>query len=194
MTKMNETIQPENKETDTTVSNEEVLEEIIEEVVAENQEIVDEALDLNAKIIELEAEIVKLKNEYAKAYADTENTRRRLQNEADMNKKYRIQTFAADILPAIDNLERALSSSTENDNESFRKGVEMIYNQIIYALSKEGVEAIDALDQPFDHNFHQALMTEVKEGVEPNMVIEVLQKGYKIKDRILRPAMVKVSE
>lgn len=149
---------------------------------------------LNEKLETLSQENEHLKNEYAKAYADTENTRRRLQQEADMNKKYRIQSFALDILPALDNLERALQAEENPANEGYRKGVEMIYNQIIYALNKEGVEATEALDQEFDPNFHQAIMVEKKEGVESNLVIEVMQKGYKIKDRILRPAMVKVSE
>lgn len=149
---------------------------------------------LQEKIASLVEENAQLRNEYAKAYADTENTRRRLQQEADLNKKYRIQSFALDILPAVDNLERALLAEATEETEGYRKGVEMIYNQIVYALNKEGVEAIEALDQEFDPSFHQAIMVEKKEGVEPNMVIEVLQKGYKIKDRILRPSMVKVSE
>ena len=70
----------------------------------------------------------------------------------------------------------------------------MIYQQLIHILENEGVKAIDAIDQPFDPNFHQALMCEAKEGVEAGMVIEVLQKGYVLKDRVLRAALVKVSE
>ena len=70
----------------------------------------------------------------------------------------------------------------------------MIYGQLQNALSKEGITEIDALNQPFDGNWHQALMTETRENVEPGTVIEVLQKGYRIKDRLLRAAMVKVSE
>lgn len=70
----------------------------------------------------------------------------------------------------------------------------MIYSQLKNALAKEGVEEIEALNQPFDANWHQALMSEPKEDTEPGMVIEVLQKGYKLKDRLLRAAMVKISE
>ena len=70
----------------------------------------------------------------------------------------------------------------------------MIYMQLVNALKNEGVEEVDVLDKPFDANFSQAIMTEKKEDVEPNTVIQVLQKGYKLKDRILRAAMVKVSE
>jgi molecular chaperone GrpE len=80
------------------------------------------------------------------------------------------------------------------EGESLRKGIEMTYAQLIEALRKEGVEVIDALGQTFDHNLHHALMMEEREGVEKNIVIEVLQKGYKLKDRILRASLVKVSE
>lgn len=150
--------------------------------------------ELKTRISELEGENVKLKNEYLKAYADTENTRRRLQQEAEQTRKYRIQSFALDILPVLDNLERALAIEPTPETESYRKGVEMIYQQLIHALTKEGVNEIEAQGKEFDPNFHQALMMEAVEGVEPNHVTEVLQKGYMLKDRILRAAMVKVSE
>ena len=154
----------------------------------------DNSEELKTRIAELEGECARLKNEYLKAYADTENTRKRLQNDFDNQKKYRIQSFALDILPAIDNLERALAQKATPENESYYKGVEMIYNQLVYALSKEGVEVIEALNQPFDASWHQAVMSEEVEGTESGMVIEVFQKGYKLKERLLRPAMVKVSE
>ncbi|MCH1941138.1 nucleotide exchange factor GrpE [Holdemania massiliensis] len=150
--------------------------------------------ELKTRISELEGENVRLKNEYLKAYADTENTRRRLQQEAEQTRKYRIQSFALDILPVLDNLERALAIEPTPETESYRKGVEMIYQQLIHALTKEGVSEIEALGKEFDPNFHQALMMEAVEGAEPNQVVEVLQKGYLLKDRILRAAMVKVSE
>ena len=148
---------------------------------------------LQGEIDDLKAEVDRLKNAYAKAYADTENVKRRLQTEADTNKKYRIQSFAKEILPAIDNLERALAASDESESQ-LKKGVEMIYNQLIKSLKDEGVEEIDCLNKKFDPNFEQSIMVEKKEGVEPGVVIEVLQKGYMLKDRVLRAAMVKISE
>ena len=148
---------------------------------------------LQNEIDELKSEVDRLKNAYAKAYADTENVKRRLQTEADTNKKYRIQSFAKEILPAIDNLERALAASDESESQ-LKKGVEMIYNQLIKSLKDEGVEEIDCLNKKFDPNFEQSIMVEKKEGVEPGVVIEVLQKGYMLKDRVLRAAMVKISE
>ena len=148
---------------------------------------------LQNEIDELKSEVDRLKNAYAKAYADTENVKRRLQTEADTNKKYRIQSFAKEILPAIDNLERALAASDDSESQ-LKKGVEMIYNQLIKSLKDEGVEEIDCLNKKFDPNFEQSIMIEKKDGVEPGVVIEVLQKGYMLKDRVLRAAMVKISE
>ncbi|MBR3352480.1 MAG: nucleotide exchange factor GrpE [Erysipelotrichaceae bacterium] len=140
----------------------------------------------------LKAELAKTKNDYFKAYADTDNLRKRLLNEAEQNKKYHIQSFALSILPSIDSLERALDGKDLND--PFVKGVKLTYDQIIHALSLEGVTEIDCLNKPFDANYCQALMTEQVEGVEANTVVEVLQKGYMLKDRLLRAALVKVSE
>ena len=149
---------------------------------------------MKTTIVELQNELDKLKNEYARAYADTENMRKRLQSEADNVRKYRIQSFAMDILPVIDNVERALAQEVNEANEAFYTGVKMIYVQLVEALKKEGVTEIEAQDKEFDPNFHQAIMTEKVEGVKPGMVIQVLQKGYMLKDRILRASMVKVSE
>ena len=192
----------ENKELKEEVKEEEVghesgLEPGLESVGQESE--VEEDIEpsvedkLQGEIDDLKAEVDRLKNAYAKAYADTENVKRRLQTEADTNKKYRIQSFAKEILPVIDNLERALAASEESESQ-LKKGVEMIYNQLIKSLKDEGVEEIDCLNKKFDPNFEQSIMIEKKEGVEPGVVIEVLQKGYMLKDRVLRAAMVKISE
>lgn len=161
-----------------------------EKEVVETEEVKEPSLE--EQISKLQEELADATNKYYKAYADTENLKKRLQNEADMTRKYRIQSFALEILPVIDNLERALAQETSD--ESFKKGVEMIYQQLTHALKNEGVEVIDALNKPFDPNFHHAIMQEAVDGVESNMVVEVLQKGYVLKDRILRAALVKVSE
>lgn len=147
--------------------------------------------DLLSQIVSLNAENEKLKNEYLKAYADAENYKKRVSKELENGMKYRIQSFANDILPAIDNLERALATCAD---EQLKSGVMMIYQQIMSALAKEGVTEILAVDQKFDPNLHQALAVEHVDGVEPDMVLEVLQKGYQLKDRILRASLVKVSE
>lgn len=154
----------------------------------------EEVEKLLAEIQTLNEEKIKMHDEYIRALADLENTKKRLTNEADQTRKYRIQSFAIEILPVIDNLERALSQEVPSEQAQFKKGVEMIKDQLVNALKNEGVEEIDCLNKPFDANFHQAIMTEKKEGVESGIVIEVLQKGYVLKDRILRASMVKVSE
>lgn len=151
--------------------------------------------ELEEEIVRLKEEIAASKNAYFKAYADAENLKKRLQGEADNVRKYRIQSFALEVLPIIDNLERALNVKSDDESlKNYVKGFEMIYQQLIAALDKEGVKGIDALNQPFDPNVHQALMQEAVEGVESGIVVEVLQKGYMLKDRVLRAALVKVSE
>lgn len=141
---------------------------------------------------ELNQQVADLKNAYAKAYADTENMKKRLEKDFESRSKYQMSSFAKELLPVLDNCERALAQATTD--EAYRKGVEMIYSQMKAALAKEDIVEIDALNKPFDGNWHQALMSEHVDGVESGTVIEVLQKGYKIKDRILRPAMVKISD
>ena len=151
--------------------------------------------DLKKQIEDLNNQVARLKNAYAMAYADTENTRKRLNKEFDQQMKYHISGFAKEILPVLDNCERALAiKPEENENPAYRKGFEMIFKELTDALKKEGVEEIEALDKPYDANFMQAMMTEHVEGKEPGTVTFVLQKGYKLKDRLLRAAMVKVNE
>ncbi|WP_416327121.1 nucleotide exchange factor GrpE [[Eubacterium] hominis] len=187
-----------------TETNEAMEEEVTQEQTAEDKKEEKKSAKFGKKkrIEELEEENAKLKEELAasknafyKAYADAENLKKRLQSEADNVRKYRIQGFATEVLPVIDNLERALDVKVDDPNiKNYAKGFEMIYQQLVHILEVEGVKEIEAMDQPFDPNFHQALMQESKEGVEPGMVIEVLQKGYMLKDRVLRATLVKVSE
>ena len=147
---------------------------------------------LEEKIKVLEEELSKAANDYYKAYADAENIKKRLRQEFDSHNKYRLQSFASEILPALDNFERALE--TVDQDSTLYQGVAMIYNQLLEALKKEGVEEIVALDEPFDPNFHQSMLAEKVKGKEAGIVLEVLQKGYKIKDRVLRASLVKISE
>lgn len=151
--------------------------------------------DLENEIAKLQEELAVSKNAYFKAYADADNMKKRLQSEADNVRKYRIQSFAQEVLPVLDSLERALDVKVDDQNiKNYVKGFEMIYTQLKAVLEKEGVKEIEALNQPFDPNFHNALMQEKVEGVESGMVVQVLQKGYMLKDRVLRATLVKVSE
>lgn len=177
---------------------EESKEEKKEENIENKQEDTKEEKKLTAEeslqkqIDDLQKELAVAKNAYYLAYADTENLKKRLRAEAQTADKYRIQTFALSILPALDSLQLALAGKDIND--PFVKGVKLTYDQIIHALANEGVEPIDCLNKPFDSKYHHAIMTEKVEGVQPNMVTEVLQTGYMLKDRLLRAALVKVSE
>jgi len=147
---------------------------------------------LQAQVDDLTKQLQAAVNEKYRAFADADNMKKRIRQEAETADKYRIQSFALEILPALDNMERALAG--KDDKDPFIKGIRMVYDQIHSALTKEGLSEIECLDKPFDPNYHHAIMTEKVEGVKPNMVVEVLQKGYMLKDRLLRAALVKVSE
>ncbi|CAM3658275.1 nucleotide exchange factor GrpE [Erysipelothrix urinaevulpis] len=177
------------KTEDLAVNEEETLEENVEseETVELNEE------DILKKEIEiLENELKSLKEDGLKVRAEADNFKKRLQRDHDLSQKYKIQNFALEILPALDNFERALLAETKD--EALHEGVSMIYEQLKSSLEREGVVAIEALNKEFDPNLHQAVVMEKQEDVEANIVIEEFQKGYMIKDRILRPSMVKVSE
>ena len=164
--------------------------------VEEEVEVVIDPLEQKEnEIAALKEELNKAKNDMARAYADTDNMRKRLQKETDLAKQYRFQSAALEFLPIRDSMNLALTQVPESEEaKGFAKGFEMIRTQLESALLNEGVKEIDAQDKPFDHNTMQALMQEKVDGVDSGIVVEVLQKGYMLKDRILRPALVKVSE
>lgn len=134
------------------------------------------------------------KDKYLRALAEMDNFRKRLRKEKEDYFKFALSEFVLDLLPVIDNLERALSVKTSPGNEkSFYSGVEMIQKQMIDLLKKFQVKEIDALEKPFNPNFHQALAKEEKEGIAGPVVVEVYQKGYTCKDKLLRPSLTKVA-
>ncbi len=152
---------------------------------------------LKAKDEEIESlkqQVETEENKYLKLYAEFENFKRRNRQEMETNNKYKHQEMVEDLLPIIDNFERALK--IEGDSESFNsllKGVEMVYNDLVNTLMKHDVREIESVGQPFDPNYHQAVMTEASDE-DDGIVIEEFQKGYILKDRVIRPSMVKVSE
>ena len=159
---------------------------------------VDEAdSELKAKDEEIESlkqQVETEENKYLKLYAEFENFKRRNRQEMETNNKYKHQGMVEDLLPIIDNFERALK--IEGDSDSFNsllKGVEMVYNDLVNTLMKHDVREIESVGQPFDPNYHQAVMTEASDE-DDGIVIEEFQKGYILKDRVIRPSMVKVSE
>ena len=193
---MEEMKKDENLKTQETVVEEtvEVTEEAAETVeaeVVEDGEIVDEK---DEKIAQLEQQAADNLDKYQRCLAEFDNFRKRTVKEKASMYDDGVRSTVEKLLMVIDNLERALKTEVAESDEGFKKGVEMTYHQLIVALKNEGVEEIDCLNKPFDANLAQAIMQEKKEDVETGTVIEILQKGYILKDRILRPAMVKVSE
>jgi molecular chaperone GrpE len=133
-------------------------------------------------------------NRLLRSQADFDNFRRRTRQEREDLTKYASSKLIESLLPAFDNLERALQSSKGNsDFESLAKGLEMVFRQMEQTLSQEGLQTIEAVGQPFDPELHQAVMQEEVEGTDPGIVVQELQKGFKLKDKVLRPSMVKVS-
>ena len=153
--------------------------------------------DLDKKIEELGLKIKSLEEQNLREKAESINFRRRKEEETARILKFCNEDLIKDVLPTIDNFERAIKMDDDNledEVSKFLAGVKMIYCNLIGILEKYGVKAIDGANKPFDPTYHQAVMMEHVDGLEPGIVIEVLQKGYLLKDRVIRPAMVKVSE
>ncbi len=153
--------------------------------------------DLDRKIEELGLKIKSLEEQNLREKAESINFRRRKEEETARILKFCNEDLIKDVLPTIDNFERAIKMDDDNledEVSKFLAGVKMIYCNLIGILEKYGVKAIDGANKPFDPTYHQAVIMEHVDGLEPGMVIEVLQKGYLLKDRVIRPAMVKVSE
>lgn len=147
------------------------------------------------KLEELQNEVNTLKDKNMRIAAEMVNTLRRKDEETNRLLKYSNESLITELLPVIDNFERALNVDAKTtDVESYQKGMTMIYNSLKNILEKFEVKEIEAIDKEFDPSYHQAVMQEEKEGTKENIVIEVLQKGYTYKDKVIRPAMVKVSK
>ncbi|MFC0270064.1 nucleotide exchange factor GrpE [Metabacillus herbersteinensis] len=154
-----------------------------------------ELAELKAKIVELESKLDENENKMLRVQADYDNFKRRSRLDMENAQKYRSQSLVTDILPALDNFERALQIEVDDEKmKSVLQGMNMVYKQLVQALQNEGVEEIESKDKPFDPHLHQAVMQVEDEAYESNTIIEELQKGYKLKDRIIRPAMVKVNQ
>lgn len=161
-----------------------------------SQEDISEEVDpKDQKIEELQRLADDNEEKYLRLYAEFENYKRRIQKETETNKKYQAQSVLTDILPAIDNIERALQ--IEGNDETFKslqKGVQMVHESLINALKNNGLEVIATEGESFDPNVHQAVMQDDNPEYESGVITEELQKGYRLKDRVLRPSMVKVNQ
>ena len=145
----------------------------------------------------LSENVQELQNKLIYQQAEFENFKKRREEETRNMLKYQNFDMASEIINIMDSLERALSVPSDKLSDDVKKyldGFRIMYNNLVNILNKFEIHEIDCLNKEFDHNTSQALMTEHVDGVNPGIVIQVLQKGYILKDKLLRPALVKVSE
>ena len=161
------------------------------------EDVVNEINELNKTVSELEAKLKEAEENILKEKAETINYRKRKDEEVSKMLKYCNEDLVEEILPTLDNFERAIKLDDTNltdELSKFLEGFKLIYCHLTNTLEKYGVKAIDGYNKPFDPTYHNAVMVEKVKGVKPGMVVEVLQKGYLLKDKVIRTAMVKVSE
>lgn len=173
------------------------VDEMVEEseVIEETNDVEDVTFALKEQIKILEEDVNTWKTDYYKVFADMENLKRRLTNEHQTHLKFALQSFIEEMLPVMDNFERSLSIQNPSEEvKSFLKGNQMIYDQLSKILEKNGVTVIEAVGKEFDPSVHQAVMMVSDENFESGYVVEELQKGYKLKDRVIRASLVKVNE
>lgn len=153
-----------------------------------------------ARVQELEAQLAAMKNEALRALADAENSRKRMQKEREDTAKFAVSKFAKDMLDVADNLQRALQAVKPEmleGNAAIKNlfvGVEATERQLASIFERSGIQKIDPLGQPFDPNFHSVVVEMEATGQAPGTVVQVLQVGYRIHDRLLREAMVAVAK
>ncbi|KPI51060.1 molecular chaperone GrpE [Clostridioides difficile] len=194
------------EENDTSINQEsETQVELEEEVVNEEcemsgektdeKEVDDENVtDINSKLAEkkLQDELDELNDKYQRLQAEYANYRRRTQQEKETIGVFANEKIITELIPVIDSMERALDAC-ENKEDTMYKGISLVHKQLIDTLVKFGVEEIEAESKEFDPNLHLAVMQESVDGVEANQIVMVLQKGYKLGTKVVRPSMVKVS-
>ena len=149
-----------------------------------------------SQINQLEEELRKLNDELLRRAADFDNFRRRALKEREEAHQYGHENLVKDLLPSVDNLDRAIEHARKSDGgdfESMLQGVELVQRELLGALASHGVSEIEAESVAFDPNVHEAMAQREDDSVPVNTVIEVLQKGYRLRDRLLRPARVIVS-
>nr|WP_281280400.1 nucleotide exchange factor GrpE [Paenibacillus koleovorans] len=184
-------------------NTEETVEEVMEELDAEAGEPVAAEEETTGESIaalrQMAEEQRKTAEEHYQRYlrtqADFDNFRRRSRQEKEDFAKYASAKLLEQLLPVVDNFERALGTTRESrDFDALIKGVDMIFRQLDQVLVQEGLTPMNAVGQPFNPEFHQAIMQVESEEHEEGIVVEEIQKGYMLKDKVLRPAMVKVSQ
>ena len=179
---------------------EDIKEEVLEEEAVEAQEDTKESKKekknkYKEQIAKLEADYAELKNEYLKVYAEMENTKRRLKDEAVKDRKYASQKVVGELINPIDMFNKILDMPAPSQEvANYQIGFKMIANQLLEILKGEGLAQIEALGLEFNPSVMQAVQTECVEDKDDNIVLSIMQNGYMYKDRVLRPAMVVVNK
>jgi len=174
----------------TTPAEEEQVEAAEAAIVSEDAE-----LTLEEEVERLEADLAEAKDAALRAQADAANVQRRAEQEIDKARKFALDRFVGELLPVVDNMERALSAAADSGADAtITEGLELTLKSFMDALKKAGVEVVDPQGEPFDPQLAQAMSMVPNPDVEPNTVIAVMQKGYTLNGRLVRPAMVMVSK
>lgn len=167
----------------------------VEDIEHEMQKAADEAVGdgapANAPQAQADPGVAEWRDRYLRTLADFDNYRKRADREKQDFFKYALAGTLRDLLPILDNFDRALEHAEQGDE--FHRGVSLIYKQLFDVLTKHGVKVIDESNVRFDPNIHEAVVREEDPSVPSHTVVQVLQKGYSLHDRLLRPAMVKVA-
>ncbi len=201
------TTESNNNENDVEVNAENLADDIVKEAEQQVEELNEQAVEAiseeQEKINELElslaaaqSTVAEQKDSVVRAKAEVDNIRRRAAQDVEKARKFALEKFAGEMLTTVDNLERALQSIDKEDeaNKAITEGVELTLQGLITSLDKFGIKAVDPQDQPFNPDLHQAMSMQEVPDVAPNTVIAVMQKGYELNGRLIRPAMVMVSK
>ncbi|MEW6993132.1 nucleotide exchange factor GrpE [Colwelliaceae bacterium MEBiC 14330] len=197
----------ESKNNEQELNAEQLADEIVQETEAQVEELHENEVEAvspeQEKINELElalaaaqSTVADQKDSVIRAKAEVDNIRRRAAQDVEKARKFALEKFAGEMLTTVDNLERALQNIDKDDenNKGVVEGVELTLQGLITSLEKFGINAVDPQDQPFNPDLHQAMSMQEVPDVAPNTVIAVMQKGYELNGRLIRPAMVMVSK
>jgi molecular chaperone GrpE len=183
--------EPENAEATDSAQNLETPEGLEEAFDEEQPE-----QSLEELVGQLQEDVLAARDAALRAQADAQNVKRRAEQDVEKARKFALERFSGDLLPVIDNLERTLEAASGGDDasKSIAEGVELTLKSLLDALKKYNIEAVNPAGEPFDPQLHQAMTMVENPDLEPNTVMDVMQKGYTLNGRLIRPAMVIVSK
>lgn len=166
------------------------------EAVADEAPTEGEEISLEDELARLQEDVAQAKDAALRAQADAQNVKRRAEQDVERARKFALERFVGELLPVVDNLERALEAASGDEEvvKPIAEGVQLTLKSFMDALGKQHIETVDPQGEPFDPNLHQAMSMVENNEVEPNTVIAVMQKGYTLNGRLVRPAMVMVSK